>query len=48
MNFLVYQYLGDGVSACTRIDPQGKGLGEYLGSRLVDIPVQLLPIDTHA
>jgi hypothetical protein len=42
MNFVIYQYLGDGVSACTRIDPQGKGLGEYLGSRLVDIPLAIL------
>lgn len=45
MNFLIYQYLGDGVSACTRIDPQGKGLGEYLGSRLVEIPMHLIPTD---
>ena len=42
MNFLVYQYLGDGVSACTRIDPQGKGLGEYLLSKVTDIPTRLL------
>ena len=42
INFLIYQYLGDGVSACTRIDPQGKGLGEYLSSRVVDIPTVLL------
>ena len=42
MNFVVYQYLGDGVSACTRIDPQGKGLGEYLGNRLVEVPTELL------
>jgi hypothetical protein len=42
INFLVHGYLGDGVSACMRIDPQGKGLGEYLGSRLVNIPSRLL------
>lgn len=42
MNFMVFQYLGDGVSACTRIDPQGKGLGEYLVSRIVNIPSSLL------
>ncbi|WP_330256163.1 DUF1446 domain-containing protein [Nocardia sp. NBC_00565] len=41
MNFMIYQYLGDGVSACTRIDPQGKGLGEYLASRMVEIPAAL-------
>ena len=27
----------------TRFDPQAKGLGEYLRSRLVDIPLRLLP-----
>jgi hypothetical protein len=42
MNFVAYQYLDEGVSACTRIDPQGKGLGEYLGSRLVEVPTSLL------
>jgi hypothetical protein len=47
MNFLIYQYLGDGVSACTRIDPQAKGLGEYLGSRLAEIPADLLPAESR-
>jgi hypothetical protein len=42
VNFVLAQYLGDGVSASTRIDPQGKGMGEYLASRLVPIPVELL------
>jgi hypothetical protein len=31
------------VAASTRFDAQAKGLGEYLRSRLVDIPVALLP-----
>jgi hypothetical protein len=48
MNFLIYQYLGDGVSACTRIDPQGKGLGEYLVSRVVSVPTSLVPAGSHA
>jgi hypothetical protein len=43
VNFVVTGYLGDGVSACTRVDPQGKGLGEYLASRLVDVPTSLVP-----
>jgi hypothetical protein len=30
------------VAARTRPDPQAKGLGEYLRSRLVDVPVELL------
>jgi hypothetical protein len=42
LNFMLSQYLGDGVSASTRIDPQGKGMGEYLASRVVPIPLELL------
>ncbi|MHB1593064.1 MAG: acyclic terpene utilization AtuA family protein [Streptosporangiaceae bacterium] len=43
LNFVITGLLGDGVAASTRPDPQAKGLGEYLRSRLVDIPVRLLP-----
>jgi len=43
MNFVVVGLLGLGVAASTRPDPQAKGLGEYLRSRYVDIPVELLP-----
>lgn len=42
LNFVVDGLLGDGVSAGTRFDPQGKGLGEWLRSRFVDIPEELL------
>ncbi|GAA1624408.1 acyclic terpene utilization AtuA family protein [Catellatospora bangladeshensis] len=42
VNFVVEGLLGDGVSAGTRFDPQGKGLGEWLRSRYVDIPEELL------
>src|SRR6202035_3027965 len=42
LNFVLAQYLGDGVSASTRVDPQGKGMGEYLASRMVPVPVELL------
>jgi hypothetical protein len=42
LNFLVDGLLGEGVASSTRPDPQAKGLGEYLRSRLVDIPVDLL------
>ena len=42
LNFVVVGLLGDGVAASTRADPQAKGLGEYLRSRLVDLPVSLL------
>jgi hypothetical protein len=43
VNVVVVGLLGEGVAASTRPDPQAKGLGEYLRSRLVDIPVELLP-----
>lgn len=42
LNFVVVGLLGDGVAASTRADPQAKGLGEYLRSRMVDLPVSLL------
>lgn len=43
LNFVVRGILGDGVAAGTRFDPQGKALGEWLRSRVVDIPDELLP-----
>ena len=42
LNFVVVGLLGEGVASSTRPDPQAKGLGEYLRSRLVDIPTELL------
>jgi hypothetical protein len=42
LNFVIHGLLGEGVAASTRFDPQGKGLGEWLRSRIVDIPVELL------
>jgi hypothetical protein len=42
VNFVVVGLLGLGVAASTRPDPQAKGLGEYLRSRYVDVPVPLL------
>jgi hypothetical protein len=42
LNFVVVGLLGEGVAASTRPDPQAKGLGEYLRSRLVDLPSRLL------
>ncbi len=43
LNFVVVGLLGEGVAASTRPDPQAKGLGEYVRSRMVDIPVALIP-----
>jgi hypothetical protein len=42
LNFVVEGLLGAGVAAATRPDPQAKGLGEYLRSRYIDIPITLL------
>jgi hypothetical protein len=37
--------LGDGVAAGTRFDPQAKSVGEWLRSRVVDVPTALLQED---
>ncbi|MCD2194904.1 DUF1446 domain-containing protein [Actinomycetospora endophytica] len=43
LNVVVHGILGDGVASSVRPDPQAKGLGEYLRSRVVDVPESLLP-----
>ena len=40
--FRIYGLLGEGVAAATRFDPQAKSVGEWLRSRLVEVPVALL------
>ena len=42
LNFVVLGQLRRGVAASARPDPQAKGLGEYVRSRHVEIPVRLL------
>jgi len=42
LNFVIHGLLAPGVSATTRPDAQAKGLGEYLRSRLVPVPADLL------
>jgi acyclic terpene utilization AtuA family protein len=42
VNFVVVGLLGEGVSSSTRVDPQAKGLGEWLRARVVELPVELL------
>lgn len=42
VNFIVEGLLGEGVAYQARFDPQAKGLGEWLRSRHIDIPVELL------
>ncbi|MFD0439913.1 acyclic terpene utilization AtuA family protein [Streptomyces chartreusis] len=42
LNFVIVGLLGEGVASSTRPDPQAKGLGEYVRSRLVAMPQELL------
>jgi hypothetical protein len=44
VNFVIYGLLGEGVASSTRLDPQAKGLGEWLRSRYVDLPVALCDV----
>ena len=43
LNFVIDDILGKGVAYQARFDPQAKGLGEWLRSRHLDIPKDLLP-----
>ncbi len=42
VNFVIEGILGQGVAYQARFDPQAKGLGEWLRSRHIDIPEELL------
>jgi hypothetical protein len=42
VNFVIEGILGQGVAYHARFDPQAKGLGEWLRSRHIDIPADLL------
>lgn len=42
LNFVIEDLLGEGVASQARFDPQAKALGEWLRSRYVDVPVELL------
>ncbi len=42
LNFVVVGLLGEGVASSVRFDPQAKSLGEYLRSRMVELPHSLL------
>ena len=42
VNVLIRGLLGDGVAASTRFDPQAKGLGEWMRSRVVHVQEGLL------
>lgn len=42
VNFVIHRLLDDGVASTLRVDPQAKGLGEYLRSKLAEVPVELV------
>ena len=42
LNFLIRGLLQEGVAASTRQDPQAKALGEWLRSRQIEIPIQVI------
>jgi len=42
VNVVIHGLLGQGVAASTRFDPQAKGLGEWLRSRVVHIQEELI------
>ncbi|UGT58209.1 acyclic terpene utilization AtuA family protein [Nocardia asteroides] len=42
VNFIITGLLGKGVAYQARFDPQAKGLGEWLRSRHIDMPTELL------
>jgi hypothetical protein len=42
LNFVIHDLLQEGVAASTRQDAQAKSLGEWLRSRIVDMPTALL------
>jgi hypothetical protein len=41
-HFRVLDFLDGGIASSSRIDGLGKGVGEYLRSRIVDVPVKFL------
>jgi hypothetical protein len=42
VNIVIHGLLGEGVASSTRIDPQAKGLGEWLRARECAVPAVLL------
>lgn len=43
VNFLVKDILGQGVSSSTRMDGQGKTLGEYIRAKIIQAPLTIIP-----
>jgi len=42
LNFYIHDILGEGVSSNDRIDGQAKSMGEYLRSKVIDVPGELV------
>ena len=42
LNFVLHDFLQEGVAASTKMDGQAKTLGEYLRMKQIDIPLSLL------
>jgi hypothetical protein len=42
LNFVIHDLLQEGVAASTRQDGQAKSLGEWIRSRVVEMPAELL------
>ncbi|BCS28595.1 uncharacterized protein APUU_70165A [Aspergillus puulaauensis] len=42
VHFRVLDFLGGGIASSSRVDGLGKGIGEYLRSKLVSIPVEFM------
>ncbi|WP_370616762.1 acyclic terpene utilization AtuA family protein [Mumia sp. Pv 4-285] len=45
VNVVLHGFLGDGVAASTRFDPQAKALGEWLRARVADVPAAIVPAE---
>ena len=43
INIVIHGILGAGVAEGVRFDPQAKALGEWIRSRYVEIPTELVP-----
>ena len=43
VNFLIKGILGEGISSSTRMDGQGKTLGEYIRAKIINAPVSIIP-----
>jgi hypothetical protein len=43
INFVIHGFLEQGTASSTLVDSQAKGLGEYVGSRTIQVPSTLLP-----